>query len=691
MTTAPLNLDLAAEAAPPAPPVARKLPRVDLVHGQRRVDDYFWLRDKDNPEVRAYLEAENRYTDAVMAPTQPLQDALYKEMLARIKETDLSVPYRDGGYYYYARTEEGKQYPILCRRKGSLEAPEEVTLDVNELARGHRFMSVGAFAVSDEGRLLAYSTDVTGFREYTLHVKDLETGERLPISVEKVSTVAWAADNQTLFYVTEDEAKRSYRLWRQRLGGPAELVYEEADDLFRVFVGRTRSNDYLVLGTASHTTTEMRILRADQPQGEWRLVAPRQHEHEYDVDHHGQWLYIRTNDRGRNFRLVRAPLSDPRRESWQEVVPHRAHVMLEGVELFRNHYVLLEREDGLQQFSVVDLRTGAQRRVVFPEPAYSAYPDQNAEFDTTLFRYNYESLVTPRSVFDFDMEAGASTLLKEQPVLGGFDRSLYVSERLFATAADGVQVPISLVRRRDAPAQGPAPLLLTGYGAYGYPLPVTFSSNRFSLIDRGVGYAIAHVRGGGEMGKAWHDDGRMMRKRNTFTDFVAAAEHLVARGYTAPDRLAIQGGSAGGLLMGAVTNMRPDLFRAVVAKVPFVDVINTMLDASLPLTAGEWEEWGDPRQKDDYDYMLSYSPYDQLRPAAYPAMLVTTSLNDSQVMYWEPAKYVARLRAIKDDDRPLLLKTNMDAGHGGASGRYDYLREVAFDYAFLLAQLGRAE
>jgi oligopeptidase B len=691
MTTAPLNLDLAAEAAPPAPPVARRQPRVELVHGQRRVDDYFWLRDKANPEVRAYLEAENRYTDAVMAPTQPLQDALYKEMLARIKETDLSVPYPDGGYYYYARTEEGKQYPILCRRKGSLDAAEEVTLDLNDLARGHRFLSVGAFTVSDDGRLLAYSTDVTGFREYTLAVKDLATGERLPLAVEKVSTVAWAADNQTLFYVTEDEAKRSYRLWRQRLGGPADLVYEEGDDLFRVFVGRTRSNGYLVLGTASHTTTEMRILRADQPTGEWRLVAPREHEHEYDVDHHGDWLYIRTNDRGRNFRLVRAPLGDPRRETWQEVVPHRPHVMLEGVELFRHHYVLLERENGLQEFRVVDLRTGAERRIAFPEPAYSAYPDQNAEFDTTLFRYNYESLVTPRSVLDFDMEAGTSTLLKEQPVLGGYDRSLYVSQRLFATAPDGVPVPISLVRRRDAQADGPAPMLLTGYGAYGYPLPVTFSSNRFSLIDRGVAYAIAHVRGGGEMGKAWHDDGRMRSKRNTFGDFIAAAEHLVGLGYTAPDRLAIQGGSAGGLLMGAVTNMRPDLFRAVVAKVPFVDVINTMLDASLPLTAGEWEEWGDPRKKDDYDYMLSYSPYDQLQAAEYPAMLVTTSLNDSQVMYWEPAKYVARLRTIKTDDRPLLLKTNMDAGHGGASGRYDYLREVAFDYAFILGQLGRAE
>jgi oligopeptidase B len=551
-------------------------------------------------------------------------------------------------------------------------------------------MSVGAFAVSDDGRLLAYTTDPTGFREYTLYLKDLDSGSLLPLEVAGVSTVAWAADGGTLFYTTEDSAKRSYRLWRHRIGSssPDELLFEEMDELFRVFVARTRSREYLVLGSGSHTTTEMRTLRADDPAGTWALVAPRQHEHEYDVDHHGAFFYIRTNDRGRNFRLVKAPVADARREAWEEVVPHRPHVMLEGVELFRNHYVLLEREHGLPQFQVVDLRNGQRRRVEFPEPAYSAAPDQNAEFDTTLFRYSYESLLTPHSVFDHDMETGSSTLLKEQPVLGGYDRTRYVSERLFAIAADGVRVPVSLVYRRGLVRDGGAPLLLNGYGSYGYALPVTFSSNRFSLIDRGVAFAVAHIRGGGEMGKAWHDAGRMRQKRNTFTDFVAAAEHLVAQKYTSPGRLVIQGGSAGGLLMGAVVNMRPDLFKAVVSKVPFVDVINTMLDASLPLTAGEWEEWGDPRDPDDFAYMLSYSPYDQLQPRAYPAMLVTTAFNDSQVMYWEPAKYVARLRAIKTDRNLLLLKTNMDAGHGGASGRYDYLREVAFDYAFMLTQLG---
>jgi oligopeptidase B len=692
MTTYPLNLDTLAELEPPAPtpPVAVKRPRLDVVHGQHRVDDYFWLRDKDDPEVRAYLEAENRFTGTVMASTRPLQDALYGEMLGRIKETDLSVPFRDGGYFYYSRTEEGRQYPAFCRKKDSLDAPEEITLDVNELAHGHKFMALGTFAVSDDGRWLAYSTDTTGFREYTLYVKDLAAGALLPLEIEKVSTAAWAADGQTLFYTTEDAAKRSYRLWRHRLGSgaPDELVYEETDELFRVFVGRTRSKQYLVLGSASHTTTEMRTLPADDPGGSWALVAPREHEHEYDIDHHGGFFYIRTNDRGRNFRLVRTPVSDTRRERWEEVIAHRPETMVEGVELFQNHYVLLERERGLPQFLVVDLRTGVRRRVEFPEPAYSAYPDQNAEFDTPLFRFSYESLVTPRSVFDYDMDRGTSTLLKEQPVLGGYDRAQYASERVFATAPDGVQVPVSIVYRKGLRRDGTAPLLLYGYGSYGYALPVTFSSNRFSLIDRGVAFAIAHIRGGGEMGKAWHDGGRMRHKRNTFTDFVAAAEHLVSERYTAPDRLVIQGGSAGGLLMGAVANMRPDLFRAVVSKVPFVDVINTMLDASLPLTAGEWEEWGDPRDPEDFEYMLSYSPYDQLQPRAYPAMLVTTALNDSQVMYWEPAKYVARLRAIKTDRNLLLLKTNMDAGHGGASGRYDYLREVAFDYAFMLTQLG---
>jgi oligopeptidase B len=675
--------------ATPAPPVAARVARTETLHGDVRVDDYYWLREKSNPEVAAYLEAENAYADAVLRHTVPFQESLYREMLARIQETDLSVPYREGAYLYYARTEEGKQYPIYCRKRGSLEGPEEVVLDLNELARGQPFLSVGAFAVSDDGRYLAYSTDTTGFREYTLVVKDLETGQLLPFRVEKSGTVTWSAGDGTLFYTTEDEAKRSYRVFRHRLGEAVDdLLYEEADERFRVFTGRSRSKEYLFVAVSSHTTSEWRALRADKPRGEWILVAARQQDHEYDVDHHGDHFYIRTNDRGRNFRLVTAPVADPRPERWEEAVPHRADVMLEGVELFRHHLVLLERRRGLPTFQVTDLRTGRSHEVAFPEPAYSAAPGINAEFDTVLFRYTYESLVTPRSVLDYDMDARTATLLKEQPVLGGYDRTLYRTERLMATAPDGVQVPLSVVYREGTPRDGTAPLFLTAYGSYGYPLPVTFSSNRLSLLDRGVVFALAHVRGGGEMGKGWHDDGRMMTKRNTFTDFIAAAEHLVAQGYTAPARLVAEGGSAGGLLMGAAANLRPDLFGAIVSKVPFVDVINTMLDEDLPLTVGEYEEWGNPHVRAEYEYLKTYCPYTNLDARAYPAMLVKTSFNDSQVMYWEPAKYVARLRTLKTDDRPLLLKTNMAAGHGGASGRYDFLREVALDYAFILWQMG---
>ena len=688
MSTIALNPAVADESV--KPPAAKKVHKVETLHGQPWADDYFWLRDKTNPDVAAYLEAENAYTDAVMRPTEALQGAVYKEMLGHIKETDLSVPYREGGYVYYSRTEEGKQYPIYCRKKGGLDATEEVTLDLNTLAEGQKFMAIGAYTVTDDGNLLAYTTDNTGFREYTLHVKDLRTGELRKETAEKVGSVAWANDGQTLFYTTDDPAKRPYRLYRLRLGSPlpGDLVYEEKDELFRVGVGRSRSKGYIFLGIGSLTTSEVRYIPADQPEAEWKTIVPRRHEHEYEVDHHGDRFYIRTNDKGRNFRLVSAPVSDPRPENWTEVVPHRPDVMLEGVELFKDHYVLVEREKGLPEFQVTDLRTGASHAIQFPEPTYSAFVGANPEFDSKVFRYTYQSLVTPGSVFDYDMDKRTAILLKEQPVLGGFDRARYASERLFASAKDGVKVPISLVYRKGMKRDGTTPLLLTGYGAYGYPYPVMFSSNRLALLDRGVSFAIAHLRGGGEMGKAWHDQGRMMNKKNTFTDFIAAAEFLIAEKYTAKDRLAIEGGSAGGLLMGAVTNMRPDLFKAVVSRVPFVDVINTMVDASLPLTAGEWEEWGDPRKKPDYDYMVAYSPYDNVAAKPYPALLVKTSFNDSQVMYWEPAKYVARLRTVKTDKNPLLFKTNMAAGHGGASGRYDYLHEVAFDYAFILTQLG---
>ncbi len=695
--TLPAAADQTTSAA--VPPVARKVEKAVTLHGEARPDPYSWLRDKPNPEVAAYLEAENAYTAAAMKATEPFQDALYSEMLSHVKETDLSVPYREGDWLYYFRTEKGKQYRIYCRKKVP-DGPEQVTLDLNELAKGQKFMALGRYVVSDDGNLLAYSTDNTGFRQYTLFIKDLRANALWPERIEKTTGAVWAADNMTLFYAVEDAAKRPYRVYRHRLLEPQTsdaLVYEEKDERFNAAIGRTRSRAWLVLSAGSHTTSESRVLRADAPTGEWTLVAPREQEHEYDVDHRGDLFYIRTNSGGRNFRLVTAPVTAMGRANWKEIVSHRADVMLEDVDLFANHLVLHERANGLPRFTVTNLKTNVSHTVAFPEPVYSAFSETNRVFDTNLFRYSYQSFVTPNSVFDYDMDAKTSKLLKEQEV-PGYDRTLYQSERLWAPASDGTKIPISLVWRAKGPdgktrglKDGPFPAWLTGYGSYGIPIPVTFSSNRLPLLDRGVVVAIAHIRGGGEMGKKWHDDGKMLKKKNTFSDFIAAAEFLVERKITAKDRLVIEGGSAGGLLMGAVTNMRPDLFRAVVAKVPFVDVLNTMSDPTLPLTVGEYEEWGNPAKKEEYDYIRTYSPYENLRKGAYPAMLVMTSFNDSQVFYHEPAKYVARLRTLKTDSNPLLLKTNMAAGHGGASGRYDNLHENAFEWAFVLTQLGIAK
>jgi len=679
------------ESAVPPPPVARREARVVSIHGDALPDDYFWLREKSNPEVAACLEAENAYAAAVLRPTEPMRQQLYEEMLSRIKQTDLSVPYLQDGYFYYSRTEEGKQYPIYCRKHGSLDAAEEVTLDVNELARGEKFMALGVYTVSDDGRYLAYSTDNSGFRQYTLRIKDLSSGELLPFAAEKTVSVAWAADSRTLFYTIEDAAKRPYRVMRCALGGTqAELVREEPDERFRLSVSRSLSREFLFLSAASHTASEVRFLRAGQPHGEWSLIAARAPEHEYDAVHHGDSFYIRTNSGGRNFRLVRAPVSAPGPGNWVEVVPHRPEVMLEGMEFFEGHSVLYEREQGLPQFRITELGSGETWRIAFPEPAYTASAAANREFRAAAFRYAYNSLITPSSVFDYDFASRQSKLLKQTEVLGGYDPSRYQSRRIHATAADGTRIPISLVARKDTPQDGTAPMLLTGYGAYGHSYPPSFSSNRISLLDRGMVFAIAHIRGGGELGKPWHDQGRMLNKRNTFTDFIACADSLVAQKYAARDGLVIQGGSAGGLLMGAAVNMRPDLCKAVVSLVPFVDVLNSMLDESLPLTVGEFEEWGNPKVKEHYHYIRSYCPYTNLQRGAYPAMLIRTSFNDSQVMYWEPAKYVARLRTLKTDSNPLLLHTNMAAGHGGASGRYDALREAAFDYAFILTQTGLA-
>ena len=676
----------------PAPPVAKKIPRVTEINGHTLVDNYSWLREKQNPDVRAYLEAENAYTDAVMKPTEALQKKLYDEILSRIKETDVEVPYREGGYYYYVRTEAGKQYPIHCRKKGSMNAPEEVVLDLNELAKGQAFMSVGAFVVSDDGNVLAYTTDNTGFRQYTLAVKDLRTGKVLADRAERVGSVAWANDNKTLFYTVEDATtKRQYRLYRHSAGtaGNDPLVYEEKDERFDIFVDKTRSKAYLLLVSGSHTTTEARYLPAGQPLGEWKILEPRRQDVEYYPDHHGDSFYIRVNDKGRNFRLVKAPESVPGSKNWQEVIPDRSDVMLTDTDFFKDYYVLYEREKGLPQLRGCSFATSNCRRIEFPEPAYVTFPYANREFDTSKFRYGYQSFITPQSVFEYDMASGASTLLKQREVPGGYDPARYQVERIHATATDGVEVPISVLRLKGAALDPTGPIYLTGYGSYGIPNDISFSPARFSLVDRGAVLAVAHIRGGGEMGKPWHDAGRMMNKKNTFTDFIACAEYLLAQGYGSKDRLVISGGSAGGLLMGAVLNMRPDLFHAALVAVPFVDVMNTMLDETLPLTVPEFEEWGNPKKEPDCDYILSYSPYDNIQNHLYPNILVRTSFNDSQVMYWEPAKYVAKMRAVRTDQNLLILKTNMNpAGHGGASGRYDRIRETAFDYAFLLTQMG---
>ncbi len=707
----------------PVPPIARKDHKETTFHGISLLDDYAWLRDKEDPEVTAYLNAENEYAEAVTADLAPLRNQLYNEMLSHIKQTDESAPYREGDWWYYIRTEEGKQYSIFCRKRDTPgdpfmaqshrtmngetrpgdynpqpapDPPEQIILDGNQLAEGQAFFAIGATDISDDGRWLAYTVDFTGFRQYTLHIKDLETSETLPGEVERVGSVTWASDNTTLFYSVEDEdQKRQFQLFRHTLHAPHAsdvLVYQDDDERFNIGAGRTRDGKFIVLESGSHTTTECRVLRADQPTSEFALISSREDEHEYSVDHrNGQW-FIRTNDRGRNFRLVTAPLDTPSRENWVERIPHRDTVMLEDIDLFANFFVASEREDGLPRLRLWKFQDEAPEadpagEIAFPEPAYSASPGINRIWETKLFRYGYQSLVTPGSVYEYDLETRQSDLLKQQEVPGGFDRTLYASERIHATASDGVKVPISLVYRKDK-FQKSQPLYVYGYGSYGYALPLGFNSNRLSLLDRGIVMAYAHIRGGGDLGKPWHDAGKMLVKRNTFSDFIAATEHLTANRYGDPSRVAIEGGSAGGLLMGAVTNFRPDLFRAVLSHVPFVDVMNTMLDASLPLTVPEYEEWGDPNQEEYFRYMLSYSPYDNLKPGSYPSMLVKTSLNDSQVMYWEPAKYVAKLRTLKTDSNPLLLVTNMEAGHGGASGRYDYLKEIAFDYAFLLRELG---
>lgn len=677
------------------PPVAMVEPKVDTLHGEVRIDNYHWLRERSNSDVNKYLEAENKYTETMMIHTEDFQVRLYKELVGRIKETDISVPEKVDEYYYYFRTEEGKQYPIYCRKKGSLEAAEEVLLDQNVLALGHRYFRIGVYEVSPNHQLLAYSSDTTGSETYTLYVKDLVRGELLEDMISNTYySVEWASDNQTLFYNVLDDAKRPYKLFRHRLGADPKqdaLVYHEKDESYYLSVSKTKSKEYLKLELGSNTTSEVRYLKADDPTGNFKILHPREHEMEYYIEHHGSKFYVLTNDRAKNFKLMEVSVSDPSKRNWKEFLPHRDSVKIDAFDTFENYLVVYEREKGLKKIRIIRMPNKESHYVDFPEPVYTFSPAENRDFHTTVVRFNYTSLVTPRSVFDYDMNTRTRELKKQYEVLGGYDPTLYQSERIFATASDGSKIPISLVYKKGIATNGQNPLYLTGYGSYGASSDPSFSSNRLSLLDRGFVFAIAHIRGGGEMGRYWYDQGKLLEKKNTFTDFIACAEHLIAQQYTSSDKLVISGGSAGGLLMGAATNMRPDLFKIVVARVPFVDVINTMMDASIPLTVTEFEEWGNPRDREYYEYMKTYSPYDNVEAKEYPTMLITAGFNDPRVAYWEPAKWAAKLRVLKTDKNLLFLKTNMGAGHGGPSGRYDYLKEIAFEYAFVLDAIGMGE
>lgn len=679
-----------AQSANPQPPVAKKVPHATTVNGTTLKDDYFWLRDKKDPDVMKYLEAENAYTAEVMKPTKEFQEALYKEMLSHVKQTDLSVPARQGEYFYYSRTEEGKQYPYQCRKKGSLNAPEEILLDLNKLAEGHTFLGLGEFHVSDDANLLAYSIDTTGYRQFTLYVKDLRTGKTLGEHIDRVDSAAWAADNKTLFYTTEDPvSKRVNKFWRHAVGSDkSDLLFEEKDELFDIGVGRSLDRKMIFLESEAKTSHEYRFLAADNPAGQFKIIAPREAGHEYDVNHYEGQFYITTNKNAKNFRVVTAPVSDPSEKNWKPFIDHNPKVKIDALETFAGHLVISEREGGLAYLRVIDMKTKRSHRITTKESDYDLSLGDNREYNTPTIRFNYQSMVTPLSVYDYGLDTRERKLMKQQEVPGGFDAGRYEEKRIWAVARDGVEVPISIVYKKGVPMDGSAPMWLNGYGSYGISQSPTFSSNRLALLDRGVIFGIAYPRGGGELGEEWREAGRMMSKINTFNDFIDCAEYLEKNKYTSSDRLVAQGRSAGGMLMGAIANMRPDLFKAIIAQVPFVDIMNTMLDASLPLTTSEYIEWGNPHEERAFDYMIRYSPYDNVQAKNYPAMLVEVSLNDSQVPYWEGSKLVAKLRAMKTDKNVLLLKANLGAGHGGSSGRYDALREAAFDYAFALWQMG---
>ena len=673
-------------------PDAKKINKELTIHGDTRIDPYYWMNEREDPAVKAYLEKENEYTKTVMQHTGRLQEELYNEIVGRIKQTDMSVPYKLNGYYYYTRYEEGKEYPIFCRKKGTLDSGEEIMLDVNEMAEGYSYYQVGNLKVSSNNNLLAFSVDTLSRRIYDVFVKDLTTGKILPGKLEGTSgNLDWANDNETLFYVTRDETLRPEKIWRHRIGtkqSTDELVYHESDPTFTTGVYKSKSRKYIIIGSYSTLSAEYRFLKADSPNTEPVVFQPRQKDLEYYIGHFEDKFYIRTNYKARNFRLMEVNEKETGIDNWKEVIPHREDVLLEDFELFKGYLSLLERDNGLTRIRVINQNKNEDYYIDFKEQVYLTYFSTNPDFDSELLRIGYTSMTTPNTVYDFNMRTRNRELLKQQEVVGGYEPDDYFTERLWAEADDGTRIPLSVVYKKGLKKDGSNPLLLYGYGSYGASMDPYFSSVRLSLLDRGFVFALAHIRGGEELGRDWYDNGKLLKKKNTFTDFINCAQHLVEKDYTSSDKLAVMGGSAGGLLIGAVVNMEPGLFRAAIAAVPFVDVVTTMLDESIPLTTGEYDEWGNPNDEEYYRYMLSYSPYDNVKAQAYPAMLITTGFHDSQVQYWEPAKWIARLRDLNTGEHPLLLYTNMDFGHGGASGRFERYKETALEYAFLLDQLG---
>ena len=674
------------------PPRAKKVEKELTIHGDTRIDPYYWLNERDNPEVIAHLEAENRYKEAVLEPTEELQEKLFEEIVGRIKKTDMSVPYKFQGYFYYTRYEGEGEYPIYCRKAGSLDDEEEILLNVNEMAEGHDYYHVAGHSVSPDNRLLAYGVDTVSRRKYKIHFKNLETGEVLVDTIPNTTGGAvWAADNKTVFYAAKDDTLRAYKILRHALGTPVSEdveIFHEEDPTFSTHVFKSKSRDYIFIGSFHTLSSEYRYIRADQPEAEFRIIQPRERDLEYDVEHFGDHFYILTNLGAENFRLMKTAIADPGKDRWEEVIPHRTEVLLENFEIFKNHLVLGERKEGLRQLRVRRWDGSEDYYVKFEEPAYTSYVSTNPEFDTPILRYGYTSLTTPNSIYDYHMDTREKELLKQEEVVGDFSPENYRSERFFVTARDGARVPLSMVYHKDVDKSGENPLLLYGYGSYGASMDPYFSSSRLSLLDRGFIFAIAHIRGGEEMGRQWYENGKLLKKKNTFYDFIDCAQYLVEKKYTNPDRLFAMGGSAGGLLMGAVVNMEPDLFKGIVAGVPWVDVVTTMLDDSIPLTTAEYDEWGDPNKKEYYDYMLSYSPYDNVTARAYPHILVTTGLHDSQVQYFEPAKWVQKLRELNTGDSRILLHINMEGGHGGISGRFRRHKETAMEYAFMLNLVG---